>query len=165
MAAAGISEGMRVADIGAGTGFFTWPAARRVGPRGHVYAVDQAPEMLEELRRKLAAAPEPAIEVLQSLETRIPIPDGSVDVAFLACVLHELDGAGSLLECRRILRAGGTLAVVDWKKIDQDEGPPVEHRLSEGDAERVLRESGFEVVRRFASGPFHYGLEATVRGP
>lgn len=155
----GVARGMRIADVGAGTGFFAIPAARRVGREGRVYAIDQAPEMISELRAKASRA-EDVLEVLPSTEDRIPLPDASVDLALLACVLHELDGLGTLRECRRILRTGGRLAVVDWKKIAQDVGPPLEHRLSEAEAERLLARAGFHAVRTLPAGPFHYGIEA-----
>ncbi|OGS60030.1 MAG: hypothetical protein A3K59_08840 [Euryarchaeota archaeon RBG_19FT_COMBO_69_17] len=154
-----VGPGLRLADVGAGTGFFALPAARRVGRSGRVYAIDLTEAMLEELRSR---APTAAgnLEVVPSTEDRIPLPDRSVDVAFLACVLHELDGPGTLRECARILAPGGRLAIVDWVKKDQDIGPPREHRLSESEAAAVLGAAGFRVARTFPAGPHHYGIEA-----
>jgi ubiquinone/menaquinone biosynthesis C-methylase UbiE len=159
----GLSKGMRVADVGAGTGFFAIPAARIVGPAGKVYAVDLVPEMLEELQAKLAREPVPNLQAVRSTEDRIPLADGSVDFAFLACVLHELDGPGTLLECRRILTPGGRLGIVDWKKEEMEFGPPVAHRLDEDEARSVLRDAGFHPVKTFEGGRYHYGIEARVR--
>lgn len=159
----GLKAGDRVADIGAGTGFFAIPAARAVGEKGRVFAVDLASPMLEDLRRKASKARLTNLEVLRSIEEHVPIPDHSVDLVLLACVLHELDGPGTLPEARRILAARGRLAVVDWKKIDQDEGPPREHRLDEREAAELLGSAGFRVARTFEAGPYHYGLEARVR--
>jgi len=155
-----VKPGWRIADIGAGIGYFTLPAARLVGPRGRVYAVDLSAEMLEDLQAKLAANHVTNVETLLSTEDRVPLADRSVDFAFLACVLHELSGPGTLLECRRILRPSGRLGVVDWKKIDQEEGPPREHRLDEAEAAAVLRDAGLEPLRTFDAGPYHYGIEA-----
>ena len=155
-----IGEGMRIADVGAGIGFFARPAARRVGPKGRVYAVDLSPEMLEDLHGKVDAEALANVEAVLSTEDRIPIGDGSIDFAFLACVLHELAGAGTLLECRRILAPRGRLGVVDWRKIDQAEGPPKEHRLDEAEAAAILKEAGFAPTRAFMAGPYHYGIEA-----
>lgn len=162
LAAFRLQPGWRVADIGTGVGFFALPAARLVGPEGRVYAVDMAPEMLEDLRRKVASGGVANVEPLLSTENRVPLDNGSVDLAFLACVLHELMGAGTLRECRRILRPRGVLAVVDWKKLDQDIGPPREHRLDEAAAHAVLGDAGFTIVRTFEAGPYHYGIEARV---
>lgn len=158
-----VTEGMRVADVGTGTGFFAIPAARLVGPSGKVFAVDLLPEMLEDLQAKLVREPMPNLEALRSTEDRIPLPDGSVDFAFLACVLHELDGPGTLLECRRILMRDGRLGIIDWKKEDMEFGPPKTHRLDEDEARSILRDAGFHPVRTFEGGRYHYAVEARVR--
>jgi len=159
----GLAKGMRVADVGTGTGFFAIPAARIVGPSGKVYAVDLVPEMLEELRAKLAREPVPNLEPLRSTEDRIPLADASVDLAFLACVLHELDGPGTLRECRRILTRVGRLGVLDWKKEDMEFGPPKAHRLDEDEARSILRDAGFHPITTFEGGRYHYGIEARIR--
>ena len=161
----GVREGMRVADIGSGTGFFALPAAEIVGPRGHVDAVDLSAEMLEDLRAKLLRSGARNVTAVRSAEDRIPLQDGSVDLAFLACVLHELDGPGTLRECRRILRPEGRLAVVDWKKAEMEFGPPREHRLDESEARALLTGAGFAPTRTFEAGRYHYGIEARIRNP
>ncbi len=158
-----VRAGMHVADIGSGTGFFAIPAAEMVGPEGRVYAVDLSPEMLEDLRAKLERAEGGNLEALRSTEDRIPLPDASVDFAFLACVLHELAGAGTLLEARRILKPAGRLGIVDWKKEESGFGPPKAHRLDEDEAGAVLSDAGFEPTRTFEAGVYHYGIEARVR--
>lgn len=155
----GLRPGLRFADIGAGIGFFSLPAARRVGPPGRVYAIDLAPEMMEDLKARIDGSRLTNVEARLSTEDRIPLPDASVDVAFLACVLHELDGVATLLECRRILAPEGRLAIVDWKKADQPFGPPKAHRLDEREAEALMTEAGFAPTRRFEAGPYHYGIE------
>jgi len=158
-----LREGSSLADIGAGTGYFALPAAELVGASGHVFAVDLAPEMLEDLQAKLRSKPVPHLTVVQSTEDRIPLGDASVDFAFLACVLHELDGRGTLLECRRILRPQGRLGVVDWKKEEMEFGPPKAHRLDEHHARALLADAGFAATRTFEAGPYHYGIEAKLR--
>ncbi len=163
--ACGVTTGMRIADIGTGTGFFALPAAELVGPTGHVDAVDLSAVMLEDLQAKLARAPRENVTAVLSTEDRIPLGDRSVDLAFMACVLHELDGPATLLECRRILRRTGRLAVIDWKKEDMEFGPPKEHRLDESEAQAVLADAGFSLARTFQAGPYHYGIQARPRTP
>lgn len=162
LGAFGVGPGDVIADIGAGTGFFTIPAAMRVGPSGRVYALDLESEMLGDLRLRIGVAGPRNVEILRSDEDRIPLPQASVDLAFLACVLHELDGPGTLRECARILKPTGRLAIVDWKKMKQDIGPPYRHRLDEGQARAFLQQSGFTPTRTFEAGRYHYGIEASV---
>jgi ubiquinone/menaquinone biosynthesis C-methylase UbiE len=159
----GIGAGMRVADVGAGTGFFALPAADLVGPAGHVYAADLSPEMLKDLQAKIAVRLVPNVGAVRSTEDRIPLGDASVDFVLLACVLHELDGPGTLLECRRILKPQGRFGIVDWKKEDMEYGPPKEHRLDEGQAKAILADAGLEPTRAFEAGPYHYAIEARIR--
>ncbi len=163
LSAFALRPGMHVADVGSGTGFFAIPAAELVGPKGRVYAVDLSVEMLEDLQTKLRKAPSRNVEALRSTEDRIPLPDASVEFVFMACVLHELDGPGTLLEARRILRPKGRLGIVDWKKEEMEFGPPKAHRLDEEEARRVLEDAGFTATRTFPAGVYHYGIEARVR--
>ncbi len=158
-----VTAGTRLADIGTGTGFFAVPAARLVGLEGHVYAVDLSAEMLEDLQGKLARQRIGNLEAVRSTEDRIPLPDASVDFAFLACVLHELDGPGTLLEARRILTPQGRLGIVDWKKEEMPFGPPKAHRLDEREVKAILADAGFRPTRAFEAGVYHYGIEARVR--
>ncbi len=159
----GIDPGIRIADVGAGTGFFALPAAELVGPRGHVYAADLSPEMLQDLQKKIADKRVSNVTAVRSTEDGIPLPDRSVDFALLACVLHELDGPGTLLECRRILKPQGRLGIVDWKKQEMEYGPPKEHRLDESQAKTILEDAGLQPTRSFEAGPYHYAIEARIR--
>jgi ubiquinone/menaquinone biosynthesis C-methylase UbiE len=125
-------------DIGCGPGYWTIPMAKLIGPSGRVYAVDLEETMLATLRTRVERYRDLNIQVLRSTEDRLPLPARSVDFAFLACVLHELEGPGTLREAARVLRPGGILGIVEWKKIRQLEGPPYRHRLSPAQAAKVL---------------------------
>lgn len=160
-----VQPGTHLADVGAGTGFFAIPAAELVGPKGRVYALDLSAEMLADLQAKLRRTPMRNLEPLRSTEDRIPLPDAGVDFVLMACVLHELDGPGTLLEASRILRPRGRLGVVDWRKEDMEFGPPKAHRLDEDEARQVLGDAGFTPLRTFSAGVYHYGIEARVRRP
>lgn len=139
-----IKRGDVTADIGAGPGFFTLPLAERVGPRGKVYALDVAPEMVAQLR--LLSLPA-QVEVLLSMENRLPLPDGIVDVALLAFVLHELDKSRLFLaDVRRILRPAGRLVVLEWVPQEEQFGPPLHERIASEDSARALVAAGFRVL-------------------
>ena len=155
-----VRRGFTVVDVGCGPGYFTIPLAEIVGDSGRVYAVDVEDVMLGDLRNRAAERPGLRVDTLRSIEDEIPLPDQSVDLAFMACVLHELDGLGTLREASRVLRPSGVLGIVEWKKIKQDIGPPREHRLSPTAAGAMLRRGGFVPGRAFEVGPYHYGIVA-----
>ncbi|MDD4307964.1 MAG: class I SAM-dependent methyltransferase [Thermoplasmata archaeon] len=155
----GISEGMAVADIGAGTGFFSIPFSEAAGSKGRVLAVDLSVEMLEALGAKAKVLGLTNIKTVLSTEEAIPIPDGSVDIAFMSNVFHELEGDGTMREIARILKPGGRLAILDWKKVYEENGPPYRHRISAPDVISRCQEVGFVFVGEFKTGSnSHYGL-------
>jgi ubiquinone/menaquinone biosynthesis C-methylase UbiE len=157
-------SGMTFADVGAGPGFFTLPAAKRVGPAGKVYALDVEPKMLERLLERASTEGITNIEGLLSEEERLPLPDSRVDAVLLANVLHEVSEQVSLLcETARVMRPGGMLAVVEWRKRKMDKGPSIAERLSYQEVARALREAGFKEVKPFGAGPYHYGVRARKR--
>ncbi len=154
-----VGRSMVLADIGCGTGYFSLPAAKVVGPEGRVYGVDMQEEMLWSLQARLLKEGVRNVLPVLSLEEVVPLPDSSVDAVLLVNTLHELAGEGTLKEAHRILRSGGFLAVVDWKKEPMEMGPPLEHRLSLEEAKDRLSSRGF-MVQEVAVGALHYGVRA-----
>jgi ubiquinone/menaquinone biosynthesis C-methylase UbiE len=152
----GLDREMILADLGCGTGFFTIPASLRVKK---VYALDVQREMLDILQAKIKKQKIVNIEPILSKESSIPLPDGSVDILLMANVFHELEDRGAILEeVKRVLSNRGKLAIVDWKKIEMDFGPPVKERLAEEEIISICKDSGFEFVERSDAGPYNYLL-------
>lgn len=142
----GVTSGAMVADIGAGTGFWTRPLSQLVGPTGRVYAVDVEPVMLDDLRALIQSEGLDNVEVVASQETAIPLPDAVADLAVLGFVFHEpADHAAFAREVTRLLRSGGRALVIDWEKRATEKGPPVEHRLARGEARTYLEAAGLRV--------------------
>lgn len=157
----GVGAGMHVADLGAGPGFFTLPLARRVGTRGHVWALDVAPQMIDVLRER--GLP-PNAEALLSEESRLPLSDASADLELLAFVLHEVhEPAVFLAEARRVLRPGGRLVVLEWVPQEEEQGPPLHERLTPDRSAALLADGGFEVTERGDANRSHYYLIARPR--
>jgi ubiquinone/menaquinone biosynthesis C-methylase UbiE len=163
--AIGVSPGVRLADVGCGPGFFTLPAAERVGDGGRVYALDVQPEMVARAEERAAEAGLGNVQAMLSKEFGLPLPDGAVDAALLANVLHESpDRVRFLSEIGRTLQPGGVIGVVDWLKEEMPMGPPLADRLSPDQVEADLRAAGFEVEGTFSAGPRHYGVKARWHG-
>lgn len=147
--AAGVCGTLNVADIGAGSGYFTLPIARRVFP-GKVYAVDPSTELLEVIRGKLAVSGAPEnVEVVVGEDSASGVAEAWCDLIFLSAVWHEIDShAAALREFSRIAAPNAKLAIVDWSpEAAPPPGPPLEHRIARTEVERVLEEGGWGVVK------------------
>jgi ubiquinone/menaquinone biosynthesis C-methylase UbiE len=154
------SPGSVVADIGAGTGYLTFPLADRVGPTGgRVVAFDLQPGMLSRLAARAAAegAPGPVHAVRARAEV-LPAVAGAFDLVLLVDLWHELDDAtAAASEARRVLRPGGRLAVLDWRPdVEDSPGPRLDHRVAAGEVARTLEEVGWMVEANGPLGPYHY---------
>jgi len=118
MQRSGIRKGMRVLEVGCGSGAYTTFVARAVGEEGKVYALDIQPEMLEQLEHKLAK-PENEdiknIELVNSSAYDLPFDDGSLDLVYMVTVLQEIpDPSKALQQIRRVLKPRGILAVTEF---------------------------------------------------
>ena len=132
MDALGLTPGMVIVDIGAGTGYFSIPLLESPMVPSRVYAVDLQREMLDILQSKLSEANRTRMLLVQGSAAHTNLPTASCDLALLANVWHELDqGPDVSKECRRILKLGGRLAILDWRSDAQPPpGPPLAHRIS-----------------------------------
>lgn len=153
----GLRPGMVVADVGAGTGFYAFPAAALVGPTGRVYAIDVSPELVELIAERARDRRVETVVTVRSTSTKIPVASGSADLVLLANLLHGVPPA-TVDEAIRLARSGGRLVNVDWKKETTPGGPPVDHRLSAEEATRVLEGHGLRLTDSFDVGPYHYAL-------
>jgi ubiquinone/menaquinone biosynthesis C-methylase UbiE len=145
----GFQPGWTVADVGAGTGYFTLPIARAVGSAGRVFAVDVSSEMLHRLRVRLAEAALANVECVEAEASATTLPAGSCDLVLLANVWHEFDDhAAVLAEARRILSPAGRIALLDWRPdVEPDHGPPLEHRIAPEAAAHSLARAGFSLAQ------------------
>ncbi len=147
-----LGPGMHFLDAGAGTGFFSRAASTVVGPAGHVYAAEMSAEMLEAFKRY--GVP-PNVSLVQSREYEIPLPAGIADLALLAFVLHEnVEGRRLLNEVLRLVKTGGKLVILEWKKQQEENGPPMEERLGEDELDQILRP--YRVIDRGELNGSHY---------
>lgn len=151
---------MTVAALGCGPRFFSIPLSSIVGREGTVYAVDASPEMLERLRESLESGEQKrAARIMEADVSRTAIPTSSVDVAFFAKLLHDIeDKVAFFKEVRRICKPDGSAVDIDWKKTLTEYGPPLEIRLTEEESRHLLSDNSFKVVKRVDAGPHHYGL-------
>lgn len=155
--AIGMGAGRRLADIGCGDGFFSLPAARMAGEGGAVYGVDADAESLKELREKAEKEGLTNIFLFAGDAEGIMPCEDCADIVFFGICLHDFRDPGQvLMNARRIIRKGGLLADLDWKKKPTTRGPPVEKRFDEEKAAALIKAAGFRIESVADSGPDHY---------
>ena len=148
IAALNIRPGQVVADIGAGSGYYSVRLARAVGPTGRVYATDIQPEMLTLLKKKVDADKFANIELVLGTETDTRLPDGAIDLAVMVDVYHELSQPQAFLKSvRRALKKNGRLVLIEFRKEDPRVPIREEHKMSIAEARQELEAEGFTFDR------------------
>lgn len=146
IAALQLKEGMTVADIGAGTGYFTMRLAK-ASPKVAVYAADIEPSMVDYLKTRAASEHlRNVVPVLASASgPNLPTP---VDVVLVVDTYHHLPSrAAYFRDLRKSLAPGGRIAIVDFRK-DAPEGPPVHFRFTPEQIEAEMAQAGFRLDAR-----------------
>ena len=119
----GIAPGKGVADIGAGSGWFTVRAARRVGLAGTVYAVDINPEAIRYIERRQRRESLPNVKTILSKNDDPMLPQAAVDAVLLLKTYHEVADPVALLEhLRPALKSGARLGIIDRDGNGTDHG-------------------------------------------
>jgi len=156
-----LKKGSAFLDIGCGRGMYTIAASKIIGEKGTLYAVDLWAEAIAALKNEASARGLSNIKAgVADVGERIPLEDQTIDVAFMATVLHDLvdsgKAEGALRETVRVLKPGGLFAVVEFKKTDGPPGPPMAIRLGAEEVERVVSPFGFKKKRQLDLGPSNY---------
>lgn len=162
----GLHEGMKVGDLGAGSGHYTLAAAAIVGSTGRVYAVDVQEELLAPLQREAAARKLRNIETVWGDIERSGgtlLRDHALDAVILSNTLFQLDDPkAAIKEIKRILKPGGKLLLVDWAGDYAGMGPSKERIVTEHAAEELFITGGFHKAKSFRAGPHHYSVVFTA---
>lgn len=126
-----------VLDVGTGTGVFAEAFVQSVP---EVTGIDTNTDMLTTARRYA-----PGARFREARAEAIPFDDGAFDLAFLGHVLHETDDASrALAEARRVARQ--RVVVLEWPYLEEEQGPPLAHRLRPETIEMLAGEAGFQTV-------------------
>jgi len=161
-----LKPGQTVADIGAGTGYFSRRIARVIAPTGKVYANDIQPEMLESLKERAAKEGIANIVPVLGTETDPKLPE-KVDRILLVDVYHEFQKPEEMLaRIRESVKPGGMVIVIEFRK--EGESASHIHKDHKMSTEEVLAEwnpAGFELVEQIETLPTqHMFLFTTRRG-
>jgi len=157
-----ITTGMLIGDFGAGTGYFTFPLAQKVGDSGVVYALDILKEKLE------AIESEAKILGLNNVVTKranLEMTGGSkleADSLDLVCLVNMLfqNKSKNLIfeEAVRVLKKSGKVLVIEWNMGDSTFGPTSDLRISKTEILKLAKDCGLTIVREIEISHFHFGI-------
>lgn len=158
-----LRPGMRVADLGAGSGYFTWRFLDAVTNSGKVYAVDIEPEALRHIQRRLAHHPVPySAEFVLAASDSPNLPAESIDLIFICNTYHHLqDRPAYFKQITKALRTGGRIAIVDFYHDDRsgELGFPKRHLVARDTVQQELSAAGYRLAKEHTFLPRQYFLE------
>jgi ubiquinone/menaquinone biosynthesis C-methylase UbiE len=154
-----IQPGQSVADIGAGSGYYTELLSRAVGAAGTVYATDIQPEMLRMVDERIRARKLTNVKPVLSGEDDPRLPPGSLDLALLVDVYHEFAEPQRMLRAiRAALKPGGRLVLLEFRKEDRSVPIREEHKMSVAEARAELEAEGLRFERVLNDLPWQHIL-------
>lgn len=158
----GVEQGSVVADFGCGTGYLSLPLSRHVRDNGKVYAIDVMKDNLASISdRALASGFRNVITVWADIEVpgATKINAQTVDMVIMKTVFFQLEKPReALAEAVRILKKGGKLAVIDWKKGAGPIGPPDDKRIPQEQIEEWAAAAKLKKTHDVEVDKYHYGM-------
>lgn len=156
-----IAEKATVADIGAGSGFFTVRLAVRVGPNGVVYAEDIQQPMLESIKRRVSREGLNNVITRLGTDTDTNLPKRALDAVLVVDVYQEVEEEASRIRLLRhladTLKPNGRIGIVNYKPGEGGPGPDPQRRLERAVVEEEVKAAGLRVLDS-ATLPFQYLL-------
>ena len=158
----GLQEGMKVADFGAGSGFYSKIASRKVGNSGKVYAIEVQKELVAKLESEIKHWGLSNVTCIWGDIEKIDgtkIASGSIDAVIISNVLFQTeDKLGLIDEAKRILKKGGKVLLIDWNDNSIMLGFDKSKAISEKTAEELFLKRGFKFNEKVDVSSDHYGI-------
>jgi len=160
----GLAAGLTVADLGAGSGFYTLAAARAVGSTGKVYAIEVQKDLLDKVKKEATREGLHNVEVVWGdieKHAGTHLRDESIDRAIISNVLFQAQDKEDLVaEAKRILKQNGKALVIDWSDSADISGPDPKHLVQVPAARAFFEKKGFTIEGSIQAGAHHYGFIA-----
>ncbi len=154
-----LKPGEVMADIGAGSGYFTFRLAHHLGETGRVYAVDVSPDMILHLNRRIRDLQAKNVVSILSAPDDPLLADGSIDRFFICDTWHHIgDHVHYLALVKKMLKPGGQVVMIDFKKAQTPVGPPMEMRIDRNDLLKEMESNGFKLAAEHTFLPHQYFL-------
>jgi ubiquinone/menaquinone biosynthesis C-methylase UbiE len=158
MEALAVKKGEVIADIGAGSGYFTVRLSHHVGPTGRVYAVDISPEMIRHLHQRVRDMRLLNVSPILARADDPLLPE-PVDRFLIVNVWHHIENQADYLALmRRHLKPGGQVVMIDFHKRDLPVGPPAGMKIAREDLLKQMQAHGFQLDREHTFLPYQYFL-------
>jgi ubiquinone/menaquinone biosynthesis C-methylase UbiE len=152
-----LKSGMVVADVGAGTGYYSIRIAKRVGPTGRVFANDIQPEMLQRLRENAALQKLTNIETVLGTVSNPKLPPATMDLVILVDVYHEFSRPQRMLDrIRESLKPDGRLVLLEFRKEDPSVPIRPEHKMSLSEVKAEVIPEGFVFEKSVETLPWQH---------
>jgi ubiquinone/menaquinone biosynthesis C-methylase UbiE len=158
MEALAVKDGEVIADIGAGSGYFTLRLAKHVGASGRVYAVDISPDMIRHLDTRVRDAGLTNVSTILAPPNDPQLPQ-PVDRFLIVDVWHHIeDQPGYLAKMKKLLKPGGRVVMIDFHKRELPVGPPLAMKIAREDLIKQMTANGFRVAAEHTFLPYQYFL-------
>jgi ubiquinone/menaquinone biosynthesis C-methylase UbiE len=158
----GLTEGMRVADFGSGTGFYAKACSSRVGYTGKVYAIEVQKDLVKKLESEIKDWGLTNVDCIWGdIEKRggTKISDHSMDVVIISNVLFQAeDKFGLIDEAKRVLKKGGSILLIDWNESFGGMGPTPRNVVTKSMAKELFVKRGFTSIEDISTSDHHYGI-------
>ena len=140
-----LKPGMVVGDIGAGTGHIAQMMAEKIGPNGVAWVVDIQPQMIKMLQKKAEGLPKGRMQIRQSSEKNLNLPDRILDVAIMVDVYHELEYPRETLQSlMKAVKKGGKIVFVEYRAFDPDVPIKALHTMSVAQVQKEAEDLGLK---------------------
>jgi len=154
-----IKPGQVVADVGAGSGYYTVRLAERVGASGRVFATDIQPEMVRLLQQRVARERLTQVDVVQAAEADPRLPQNQLDLILMVDVYHELARPQEMLQqLRGALKPDGRLVLIEFRKESTWVPIREDHKMSVTEARMELEAEGYRFDRVIDALPWQHIL-------
>jgi len=157
LAALELKPGMKVADVGAGSGYYSSRMAERVGKSGAVFAVDVQPEMIEILKRNMSERGAGNVKAVLGTETDPKLPAGMLDLAIMVDVYHELEYPYEVLAAIvKALKPGGRVVFVEFRGDDPSVPIKALHTMTEAQVRKEAAAHPLVWVKTVSDSPWQH---------
>lgn len=154
-----LKPGELIADIGAGSGYFTFRLAHHVGDKGKVYAVDVSPDMILHINRRIRELKVNNVVSILADPGDPLLSDASVNRFFFSNSWHHIENQRKYLSLiQRMLKPDGEVVMIDFHKKELPVGPPMKMKIAREDLIKQMESAGFRPAKEHTFLPYQYFL-------